>query len=106
MVPSSLGERQAGDQPSAILGPIPPLDPLEVSAVPRPRRRRSGGLGYAPRAGSLFLASPRHARRRRRRGPSLSVAFVLVVVLAGLAAGAYALVHRQLDSDHRHEAVE
>jgi hypothetical protein len=31
---------------------------------------------------------------------------VTVVVLAGVAAAAYALVHKQLNADHRHEAVE
>jgi peptidoglycan glycosyltransferase len=71
----------------------------------RRRRRRSGSLGYAPRAGSLFLSPPKSARRRRRRGPSLS-ALVAIVVLAGLGAGGYALVRAQLDTDDRRAAVQ
>ncbi len=74
----------------------------------RRRRRRSGGLGYAPRAGSLFLSPPKQARRRSRRGPSLSlsVIVVLVVVVAGVAYGGYSLLHKQLDPDNRRPAVE
>ncbi|HET6550825.1 MAG TPA: penicillin-binding transpeptidase domain-containing protein [Solirubrobacter sp.] len=72
----------------------------------RRRRRRTRSLGYSPRAGSLFLSQPKHARRRQRRGPSLTALLVGLVVLGGLAAGAYALVQQRLDRDDRRAAVE
>jgi hypothetical protein len=76
----------------------------------RRRRRRSGTLGYAPRAGSPFLAGPPAKRRRSHRnrtGPSLplSTMFTLVVLVAGLGIGAYYLVREQLKTDHRPAAV-
>jgi Penicillin binding protein transpeptidase domain/NTF2-like N-terminal transpeptidase domain len=76
----------------------------------RRRRRRSGTLGYAPRAGSPFLSGP-PARRRRSHGtrnrPSLplSTMFTLVVLVAALGIGAYYLIREQLKTDHRPAAV-
>jgi hypothetical protein len=76
----------------------------------RRRRRRSGTLGYAPRAGSPFLAGPPAKRRRshgNRNRPSLplSTMFTLVVLVAALGIGAYYLVREQLKVDHRPAAV-
>ncbi len=76
----------------------------------RRRRRRSGKLGYAPRAGSPFLAGPPARRRRTHRtrtGPSLplSTMFTLVVLVAALGVGAYYLVREQLKTDHRPAAL-
>jgi penicillin-binding protein A len=76
----------------------------------RRRRRRSGTLGYAPRAGSPFLAGP-PARRRRshksRNRPSLplSTMFTLLVVIVAAGVGAYYLVREQLKTDHRPAAL-
>src|SRR4051795_10973212 len=72
-------------------------------AVPRRRRRRSGSLGYTPRAGSVFL-SPKAARRRRRRGPAL-VLLGGVAVVAALAGAASLAARTVLKPDHRREAV-
>ncbi|MDA0137865.1 penicillin-binding transpeptidase domain-containing protein [Solirubrobacter deserti] len=58
-----------------------------------------------PRAGSPFLSPPKHARRRRRRGPSLSIVFTAIVLLGGLAAAGYAGVRAYLDEDERLPAV-
>jgi peptidoglycan glycosyltransferase len=54
----------------------------------------------------VFLSPPKSARRRRRHGPSLSVLFVCVALLAGLGYGGYLFATRELDRDHRREAVE
>jgi peptidoglycan glycosyltransferase len=76
----------------------------------RRRRRRSGKLGYAQRAGSPFLAGPPARRRRSHRGHSgpslpLSTMFTLVVVVAALGVGGYYLVREQLKTDHRPAAA-
>ncbi|WP_051324008.1 penicillin-binding transpeptidase domain-containing protein [Candidatus Solirubrobacter pratensis] len=72
----------------------------------RRRRRRSGTLGYTPRAGSPFLSGPPARRRRRNRSlPSLSAVLTVIVVIAALGAGGYYLVSKQLETDHRPATV-
>jgi penicillin-binding protein A len=89
--------------------------------VPRRRRRRSGSLGYTPRAGSLFLSPPKARRRRRRgrayggfagqgparrrRGPSLVGPLIAILVLAALGGAAYLASQTVLKPDHRRDAV-
>jgi hypothetical protein len=85
--------------------------------VPRRRRRRSGSLGYSPRAGSLFLSPPktarrrRHggpppiARRRRRSGPSLGAIATVVLVLVVLGGAAYGLARTVFKHDDRRDTA-
>ena len=88
------------------MDPVDPLEPLSGGPPTSTSFRIARVLPPGRFAVPLAAQARAPAAPARRAGPSLSILFVLVVILAALGYGGYEVVRAQLDTDDRRATVE